>query len=117
MAFPKSKRKNLVVDDLKYTSCVNEAGYTEDGAVKLNVAVRAEYGTKSLCIIEGMANREYWSDYPNYDPSRTFSITPRVICEIIRHALQNGWDPNERKSDIRIQLNNEGLRKLIDQTL
>ena len=113
MAFPKSKRKNYTVDGLKYTACINECGYTSDGAMKLNVAILAEYGKKSLCIVEGMANREYWADYPDFDAHQTFAITPRVICEIIRYAHRSGWSPQTDKSNKRIKLDNDGLRELI----
>lgn len=87
MAFPKSKQKRLVVDELPYIACVSENGHTEDGGVKLRVIVQADYGYESLCMIAGMVNRDYWLDFPDIDTENTFAITPRVICELIRHAL------------------------------
>jgi hypothetical protein len=113
MAFPKSKRKHLCVDGLEYTACINECGYTVEDAVKLSVAIRAEYGTKSLCIVEGMTNRDFWHDYPNYDPNAAIAITPRVVCEIIRYSLRNGWQPMQNKATLRVQLDNEGLTAMI----
>jgi hypothetical protein len=35
-----------------------------------------------------IVNREYWKDYPNFDPTKTFAITPRVICRLIQNALK-----------------------------
>ena len=116
MAFPKSKRKHYVVDDQPYTACVNENGTTPDWGVKLSVAIKAEYGSHSLCLIKGMVNREYWNDYPNFDHAKTFSITPRVICGLIRHALKNGWDPVGSKSQCNIQLDNKVLLAIIADT-
>jgi hypothetical protein len=60
MAFPKSKRKHYVVDELPYTACINENGTTDDWGVKVSVAIKAEYGKESLCLIKGMVNRSYW---------------------------------------------------------
>ena len=113
MAFPKSKSKHFVVGNHPYTACVNENGTTADWGVKISVAIKAEYGTCSLCLIKGMVNREYWKDYPNYDPAKAFSITPRVICRLIQHALKNGWDPIASKSNCNIQLDNEAFLAII----
>ena len=106
MAFPKSKQKRLIVDGLPYYTCVSENGYTEDGGVKLRVIVKADYGYESLCIIAGMVNREYWLDFPNVDLENTFAITPRIICELIRYALANGWTPVESKTQTLIEIDN-----------
>lgn len=113
MAFPKSKRKRLIVDDMPYVACVSENGQTEDGGVRLRVIIEAEYGYKSLCVIAGMVNRDYWLDYPNIDTENTFSITPRIICELIRHALTNGWSPTVSKTQTTIKLDNDGLFAII----
>ena len=109
MAFPKSKKKKLGVDDLPYVACVSENGRTADDGVKLRVIVQAEYGRRSLCVISGMVNRDYWLDFPNNDMSNTFAITPRVICELIRHALANGWVPTESKTQASVKLDNDKL--------
>ena len=109
MAFPKSKQRRLVVDELPYIACVSENGYTNDGGIKLRVIVQAGYGHESLCVIAGMVNRDYWRDFPDYDPENTFSITPRVICELIRFALTNGWSPTESKTQTMVELDNDGL--------
>ena len=113
MAFPKSKRKHFVVDDRAYWACVNENGSTTDWGIKLSVAIKAEYGMNSLCLIKGMVNRAYWHDYPDFDKTKAFSITPRVICGLIRHALINGWNPIANKSQYNIQLDNRALLAII----
>ena len=113
MAFPKSKRKNFVVDNRAYTACVNENGTTADWGVKLSVAIKAEYGMHSLCLITGMVNRAYWMDYPDFDHKKAFSITPRVICGLIQYALNNGWQPMDSKSQCNIQLDNKDLLAII----
>ena len=109
IAFPKSKQKQLVVDDLPYIACVSENGRTTDGGVKLRVVVQADYGHESLCVISGMVNRDYWLDFPDNDMSKTFAITPRVICELIRHALAHGWAPTASKTQASAELDNDGL--------
>ena len=111
MAFPKSKGRRLIVDDMPYVACVSKNGYTKDGGVRLRVTVRAEYGFKSPCIVAGMVNRDVWLDFPNVDPANTFSITPRVTCELIRYALANDWLPlpTKSKAQTTVQIDNDGL--------
>ncbi|MEL7496475.1 MAG: hypothetical protein AAFN77_02615 [Planctomycetota bacterium] len=113
MAFPKSKQKRLVVDELPYFACVSENGRTEDGGVKLRVIIQADYGYESLCVIAGMVNRDYWMDFPNLDIENMFTITPRVICELIRHALHHGWSPTKSKTQELIKLDNDGLFEIM----
>jgi hypothetical protein len=113
MTFPKSKRNRLMVDGKPYIACVSQNGYTSDNGVKLRVIIQAGYGLESLCIIEGMVNRDYWLDFPDIDVAKTFSITPRTMCDLVRHALANGWAPVACKSIMRIQLDNEGLFEIM----
>ena len=115
MAFPKSKQRRLVVDDLQYIACVSENGRTEDGGIKLRVVAQADYGHESLCVISGMVNRDYWMDFPNNDMEKTFAITPRVICELIRYALNNGWDPNKSKTQASVELDNDRLFAIMER--
>ena len=118
MAFPKSKRKRLVVDGMPYVTCVSDNGYRADGGIRLRVIIQAEYGLESLCVIEGMVNRDFWLDLPDVNIAKTFSITPRVTCELIRHALANGWAPLECKTQVSVKLDNDGLfaimKKIVD---
>ena len=115
MAFPKSKQRRLVVDDLQYIACVSENGRTEDGGIKLRVVAQADYGHESLCVISGMVNRDYWMDFPDNDMEKTFAITPRVICELIRYALNNGWDPNKSKTQASVELDNDRLFAIMER--
>jgi len=52
-------------------------------------------------------------DYPDFDPAKTFAITPRVMCELIRYALDNGWNPAYSKSQCEIQLVTDNLLAII----
>ena len=113
MAFPRSKRGRFSVDGMPYIACVSSNGRTDDGGVRLRVIIAAEYGFKSLCIVSGMVNRDYWYDFPNIDRNKTYSITPRVVCEIIRYALGNGWSPSGSKTQTRLNLDNDGLSAII----
>ena len=115
MAFPKSKQRRLVVDELPYIACVSENGRTQDGGVKLRVIAQAEYGCESLCVISGMVNRDYWFDFPNIDLENTFAITPRVICELIRYSLNNGWSPTKSKTQALIEIDNDQLFAIMRQ--
>ena len=56
-----------------------------------------------------MVIRDYWFDFPDIDREKTFAITPRVICELIRHALASGWSPTETKTQALVELDNDGL--------
>ena len=112
----KSNRKSYFVDGDNYVASITECGYDETGAVRLRITVTAEFGTNSTCILEGLTNREFWHDYPDYDPGQTISITPKTVCELIRYARRNGWDPISSRSNQRIQLTNELLAEIVADT-
>ncbi len=109
----KAKRKSYAVDGENYVASITECGFDESGAVRLHVTVTAEFGTNSTCILEGLTNRKFWHDYPNFDPDRTISITPKAICQLIRFARSNGWDPLSCRSNQRMQLTNECFARII----
>ncbi|MEM9940488.1 MAG: hypothetical protein AAF939_02785 [Planctomycetota bacterium] len=113
MTFPKSKRKRYIVDQLPYTACITEHGISEDGGIQLGVAIKADYGLRSLCLIRGTVNRSYWMDYPDFDPNKSFSITPRVVCDLIRFAIANVWSPATSKSQMEFRVDNQKLSSII----
>ena len=108
----KSKRKTYSVDGESYTASIVECGYNETGGVRLRVTATAEFGTGSTCMLEGLTNREFWHDYPDCNPEEAISITPKTVCDLIRHARSHGWDPITSKSNARIQLNNEIMSQI-----
>ena len=107
----KSKRKTYSVDGESYTASIVECGYDETGGVRLRVTATADFGTGSTCMLEGLTNREFWHDYPEFDRDQAISITPKTVCDLIRHARTHGWDPTTSKSNVRIQL----TKKVISQ--
>jgi hypothetical protein len=40
------------------------------------------------------------------------SITPKIICELIRHAHQAGWDPDLSKSNFELSGDRDSIRAL-----
>lgn len=78
--------------------------------------MRAAFGEKALCVINGLINRSYWHDYPHVEEmrKRSIAITPRVVCEIIRWAHRSGWNPDADKSVLELQLDNQSLRDMLE---
>ena len=114
MAMPNPKGKPYDVDGKPYTVAISVADIDEQNCVHLRVTIRAEYGTRSFCTVKGLVNRSYWHDYPDIEEmrKRTISITPALICHIIRHALVTDWDPESDAQNQSLLLDNEFLAGL-----
>jgi len=114
MAMPKSKGKHYEVDGRSYSVAIAVSGIDEADDVHLRVTIQAEYGTRSFCTVQGLVNRSYWHDYPHIEEmrKRTISITPSLVCHIIRHARDNEWNPESETTNRRIQLDNRLLAAL-----
>jgi hypothetical protein len=114
MAMPKSKGKQYEVDGRSYCVAISVSEIDEADAVHLRVTIQAGYGTRSFCIVKGLVNRSYWHDYPDIEEmrKRTISITPAVVCHIIRHTLNTEWNPDSEKANRAILLDNQFLATL-----
>lgn len=114
MAMPKSKGKQYEVDGRPYCVAISVSEIDEADAVHLRVTIQAGYGTHSFCTVKGLLNRSYWHDYPDIEEmrQRAISITPAVVCHIIRHALNTEWKPKTEKANRTILLDNQFLATL-----
>ena len=83
----------------------------------MHVAFRAQFGSRSVCLVRGLTNRSFWHDYPNVEQMReqAISITPLVISALIRLAHQSGWNPAASKSNFELQADRELIRKIADK--
>jgi hypothetical protein len=94
---------------------ITDAGFDDDGNVLLRVSFRAGFGNRSVCIMRGLTNRSFWHDFPEIERIRAtaISITPRVVCELIRMAHQTGWNPVVSKSNFEFLADREIVRSAV----
>ncbi len=93
---PGSKGREFKVDGRQYLVAVRSSGPNADELVKVGITIKAGYGTNSVCIIRGMLN--WWWRDTGTTPG--FQVTPRVICDVIRYAHEQGWNPSDDKRDV-----------------
>jgi hypothetical protein len=107
------KTRPYTVDGQNYSVSISAEAIDSEGNVPLRVSFRAEFGSRSVCQVRGLSNRSAWHDYP--EETSRISITPRIVCELIRIAHLHGWDPVGSKSNIEIALNQELVQALVDR--
>ncbi len=105
----RTRPKPLIVDGEPYLYWIRELRYDSNGAVPLRVVVRADFGTRSFCTINGLSNREYWHDYPDWNPAACISLTPGVVCQLIRYTRTQGWEPTESRTNVVFSLDNSAI--------
>ncbi len=96
----------MTIDGRRFYYRVNELPFDESGAVPLQVGIRADFGTKSYCKVTGLTNREYWHDFPDWDPDAIIQITPRIFRKLILYGLSTGWDPASSHSNFTFAIDN-----------
>jgi hypothetical protein len=85
--------------------------------VSLRVTFRAEFGTRSFCLVRGLTNNYYYNYYSFYpDPMPMISVTPKIICKLVELAHQRGWDPESSKSNFDLPVDWETIRALGGET-
>jgi hypothetical protein len=103
------QRKPFIVDGYSYEVSVTG---TYAAHVTLRVTIRATFGNRSYCTIKGLHNVDYYHNYGYWDDetfseaSDTISITPRLIAALIRYARNNGWSPENSKSNLQLGITN-----------
>lgn len=103
------------VDGREYAVTIAAAGRDSEENVQMRVTIRAQFASRSVCVLRGLTKRAYWVDYPNFDVqgAGAISITPQAICVLIRHARQQGWNPEASKSNFELTIDNEVFRALM----
>ena len=110
----KSRANRLFkVDGREYTVSVSDGVLDNKANVRLHISLRAQFGTQSVCQVRGLTNRSLWHDYPRDIEkwrAEAISVTPRVVCELIRLAHQKGWDPEGSRSNFELFVDREMVR-------
>jgi hypothetical protein len=108
----RQRQKPVIVDGEPYLYWIRELPFDDADAVPLRVVLRADFGTRSFCTITGLTNREYWHDFPIWDPDVTISVTPKVVCNLIRFARTQGWNPVSTRTNFSIATDNASLSSI-----
>jgi hypothetical protein len=110
----------LTVDHNQYVVKVSAERTDADGTVHVRVTLRAQYGTRSVCIVRGFENLDQWSYAwlkPDFVPIDVIAITPGVVCRLIKWAHQAGWNPAEVKSNVELRVSADDVRRLLEPGL
>lgn len=105
----RERQKPVIVDGFPYLYWIREMPYDKLDAVPLRIVFRADFGHRSFCTITGLTNREYWHDFPIWNPDVTIAVTPRVVCNLIRYARTQGWDPVGTSANYSLATDNASL--------
>lgn len=104
------RRKPFTVDNQRYEASLTA---NDADAVQLRLTIRAAFGTRSFCTFNGLQNFDYYHNYGNWDDIDSISITPRMVCSLIRYARRNGWELDSSKSNHQIDLTNQDAKSLL----
>ena len=105
-------RQPYTVDGRDYKVSISDAGFDQEKNVRLDISFRAQFGTRSACQVRGVTNRSFWQDFPEIEQIRAaaISITPKVVCELIRLAHRKGWDREASRSNFELLADREMVR-------
>jgi hypothetical protein len=108
------KTRPYTVDGRDYVVSISDAAIDPEGNIPLRISLRAEFGSRSVCLVRGLTNRSFWHDYPHIDKmeAAAVSVTPKIVCELIRLAHRQGWDPNASKSNFELSADRDLVRAL-----
>src|SRR5437868_13297718 len=108
------KTRSYVIDGRDYAVSISDTAPDREGNVRMRVSFRAQFGSRSVCLVRGLTNRSFWQDYPEIEKMRAaaISITPKIVCGMIRLARQAGWDPDASRSNFELSLDQEAVRGL-----
>jgi hypothetical protein len=107
-----------MIDSREYAVSVSGGEVDETQEVHLRVSFRALFGSRSVCLVRGLTNRSFWHDYPNLDKMRSesISLSPKVVCVLIRRAHSEGWSPETSKSNFEMLATKETIRAIVGQS-
>jgi len=114
MTMPRAKGRKHRIDGRQYFVSVSGGEIDAENNVHLRIAIQADFGHRSYCIVRGVTNRSFWHDYPNVELMRenSISVTPRVVSNLIALAHSEGWNPEVSKSNFELFATRETIRGL-----
>src|SRR5689334_13719089 len=113
------RRKKFVVDGLSYTASLTSIVKTH---VDLRLTPQADFGTRSFCIIRGLRNFAYFSNYGFWsaddfsEAEQTVVVTPGMIVALISFAHRSGWSPECSASNHQLEITNLEAKALLEST-
>ena len=110
----KLKPRNFTIDGKPYAVSISAGEIDREQDVHLHVAFRALFGNRSVCLVRGLTNRSFWHDYPAIEEMRekSISITPKIVCDLVRLARRSGWSPESCKSNFEFLATKDDIRVL-----
>ncbi len=81
--------------------------------VLMRVTFRAQFGTRSVCLVRGITNQSAYES-SREEMKKRISITPRVVCEMIRQAHRAGWDPVGSRKNFECAVDREVVRGICE---
>lgn len=104
MSFPKKKSRTITIDGTKYHWLVGP----NDG---FNVFVAEKAGVKGRRMEVNFPTEinSVWLEFPKIDHLNLKIIKPKEAASIIRQAVRQGWNPEEKGSPIKYDLVDDKL--------
>jgi hypothetical protein len=104
MSFPKKKLRTISIDGVNYNWLVGP----NDG---FNVFVAQEEGTEGRRIEVHFPTEinARWAEYPKTANSNLKIIKPKEAESIIRQAVHQGWNPDEKGNPVKYDLIDDKL--------
>lgn len=108
MALPKKKSRIITIDDCQFRWLVGpNDGYHVFVAEKEHIQ-----GRKIEVYFDTEINK-FWLEFPKVEGLNLKILKPKDAALIIRQALNDGWNPDERGKPIVYDWNNDIISKRI----
>lgn len=109
MSLPKKKSRPIRVNDIDFRYIISTSLIDDDWNFKLNVTIQVAEGDGAALSIKGLVTRDFWLDFS--DPPRSMDnypvILPNHIEMFIKKGIKEGWNPQKKGSEFRLELNNK----------
>jgi hypothetical protein len=103
-------REAFEIDGRDYLVSISAARYDAKlNVVPMRVTFRAQFGTRSVCLVRGITNQSFYES-SREEMKKRISITPKVVCEMIRAAHRAGWDPEGSRTNFEWIVDREVVR-------
>ena len=91
---------------------ISDTGFDQKFNVRMRVTFRAQFGTRSVCLMRGLTNQSHYENREELE--KRISITPKVVCELIRQAHREGWDPEGSRTNFEWFVDREVVRGICE---
>lgn len=113
MTLTKKKSRGISVNDERYRFQVSSTKTDNEGNYSLNLTIQSEENKGSALKVHGLVTRNFWLDFPDFGTEVKKEeypvITPKHISNIIKLALNQGWEPNSPGAVFEITVKNEQI--------